>query len=69
MKEVRTKLTHGLSVSTTEDHLQNTAILLGKEAIPTKWSSRSRPSLLMHRATKIIFNLIMTATWVHSFRY
>ena len=36
MKEVRTKLTHGLSVTTTEDHLQNAAILLGKEAIPTK---------------------------------
>lgn len=38
MKEVRTKLTHGLSVSTNEDHLQNAAALLGEQAIPTKWN-------------------------------
>ena len=38
MKEVKTKLNHGLSMSTTEDHLQNTATLLGEKVIPTKWS-------------------------------
>lgn len=38
MKEVRTKLNHGLSVSTTEDYLRNVAALLGDKSIPTQWN-------------------------------
>ena len=35
---VQLKLNHGLSISTTEDYLRNTASLFGNELIPTKWN-------------------------------
>ena len=38
-KEVKSKLDHGHSISTTEEHLQNAAELLGSGQIPTKWSA------------------------------
>ena len=36
---VQLKLNHGLSISTTEDYLRNTASLFGNKLIPTKWNN------------------------------
>lgn len=38
LNEVRLKLEHGHSISVTEDHLRNTADMLGGNQIPTKWN-------------------------------
>lgn len=38
IKEVKTKLDHGNSISLAEEHLQNVASLLGGTQVPTKWN-------------------------------
>ena len=39
LKEVKTKLHHGHSVSIAEEHLRNASELLGAGSIPTKWNA------------------------------
>ena len=39
LKEVKTKLDHGHSVSIAEEHLRNASELLGTGSIPTKWNA------------------------------
>ncbi len=38
LKKVKLKLDHGHSISVTEDHLRNTADMIGGNELPTKWS-------------------------------